>query len=151
MTQDTVTWRGRVRITCRHVDGTETVDEFDNAIMDAGKNLLRDALQGVNADIAYVALGSDSTAVAATQTTLVAEQFRKQITSQTDGATGVLTTVAYIAPPEANTFTIEEIGWFAGDDATSSTDTGVMVARVLYNKVKTNVESIQIDRTDTIA
>lgn len=146
-------WQGKIRITVER-DGVtvETVD-LSNLITDVGKNLLRDALQDstFDAEIHYIALGGSSTAPAAGDTTLVDEQFRKQVTSQEAGSSaGEVVTTTYIAPGEANGFTIEEIGWFAGDGASGTADSGVLIARVLYSRAKNAEESLQIERTDTI-
>ncbi len=148
-----ITWDGEVTITLHYADGTEVVEMLKNMVMNCSKNMVRDGLKGLVSDfkIKYVALGSSTTAVANTQTTLGTEQFRKVVTQQTAGGTGVLTTTCYIASYEANAFTIEEIGWFAGANATEAANSGVMVARVLYHRAKTNLESITITRTDTLA
>lgn len=124
-----------------------------NLITDVGLNMLRDALSGAIADgeIKYVALGSGNTAPANGQTQLVTEEFRKAVTSQANQATaGELETILFVADTEANTFTTEEIGWFAGTAASGTADTGVMIARVLYSRAKTNLESWTIRRLDQI-
>lgn len=144
-------WSGRIRVTARYRDGSVDVDEFDNLITDAGRDLLRDALlAGTNADIVYVALGASTQTPAATDTSLIDERFRKVVTKQERNGTGSVITTVYVAPAEANDFIIEEIGWFAGSDATDATNSGVMIARVLYSRDKTDLESLQIDRTDTL-
>lgn len=144
-------WHGHIRVTATFADGSQQVDEFDNLVVNAGLNLLRDSLrgQGVQA-ITFVALGADNTAVAATDVLLGDERERFAVTSQTAGATGVLTTVCFVQAYEANGFTTEEIGWFAGA-ATSALDSGTLVARVLYSRAKSALESLQIDRVDTIS
>ena len=125
-----------------------------NLITDDGLNMFRDALKGTVTDckIKYVGLGNDPTAPANNQTTLVAEQFRKVVTSQNpDPVTaGKLYTEVYIADVEANGFKCEEIGWFAGANASTTKDTGIMIARVLYSRQKSSTESWTIRRTDTM-
>jgi len=149
--KERIPWRGKIRVISIFRDGTKQVDELENLITDAGKNLLRDVLDGTVTDgeIKYVALGDNNTVPASSDTKLGNEFFRKQVTKQETGATGELTTTVYIAPYEANQ-QIEEIGWFAGAEATSTKDSGVLIARVLYSKNKTELESLQIERTDTI-
>jgi len=146
-------WRGRVRIVARHVDGTVEVDEFDNAIHDAGLDLLAQALTGAvsTPEIRYIALGASDAAIDTSDTTLGDERFRKPVSLQSNPSTGEAVTTVYIAPHEAVDFTIEEIGWFAGPDATDDPDSGVLIARVLYSRAKTNLESLQIQRVDTFA
>jgi hypothetical protein len=124
-----------------------------NLITDAGLDMFRDILSGTITDgeIKYVALGSGTTAPANGQTQLVSEQFRKLVTSQDTTATvGELETILYVSDLEANDFTTEEIGWFAGSTATETADTGIMIARVLYSRAKTNLESWTIRRLDQV-
>ncbi len=146
-------WRGHVKITARFTDGRPPeVTEFDNLIVDAGLNAARDALvadASGPAQIRVCALGDDNTAPAAGNTALGNEEFRKAITKTAAGATGVMVTTCYIAPYES-VAQIEEIGWFAGDAADPDTaDSGTLISRVLYSRNKTNLESLQIERTDT--
>ncbi len=149
---DSWAWRGRIRVIATYKDGTQQIDEFSNLITDAGISLLRDALKGTATDcqIKYLALGSDNTVPAGSDTTLGAEEFRKVVTRREDDGAGGLITTVIISAFEANDFVTEEIGWFATPTATSATDSGILVARVLYTRAKTELESLQIERTDTI-
>ena len=150
-TKEDTHWHGHIRVTATFADGTQQVDEFDNLITAAGLNLLRDSLRGQGVqEITYVALGADNTAPAAGDVTLGDERERFPVTSQTAGGTGVLTTMAFVQAYEATTFTTEEIGWFAGA-ATEVLDSGTLVARVLYSRAKSALESLQIERVDTIS
>ena len=130
----------------------EIVPLQHNLITDAGLNMFRDALKGdvTDCEIKYVGLGNDATAPANNQTTLVAEQFRKIVTSQNvDPVTpGKLYTEVYIADTEANAFKCEEVAWFAGSAASATVDTGIMIARVLYSRQKSSTESWTFRRTD---
>jgi len=145
-------WQGTLNIKAFDKDGN-LVDETNlkNLITSAGKNLLAESLREstLDSEIKYVAIGSDNTAPDTADTTLGNETFRKAVTSQIAGGTGITITNLYVAPEEA-VGTIEEIGFFAGSSATATTDSGVLFARVLYSRTKTAVESIQIERTDTI-
>lgn len=152
---EAVTWRrhGAIRMTIRNLAGQVVqVDEFSNLIMNGAHNLVRDALYGQATDlkIKYMAVGTGTSTPVATQTKLDTEIYRQQVTSFTPGSTGVLTTTTVVGPGVAIA-TWQEVGWFAGALATSAQDTGVMVARVLYNHNHTNQESVQGDRTDTQA
>ena len=140
-----------MRVTVFRADGSAHTEEFDNLITGVGLNLLRDVLSGVATDgqIKYMAWGNNATAPASGNTTLGNELGRKAITSRDPGSAGVLTTITYLAPYDA-VGGIEELGWFAGPAATSAAGSGIMVARVLYSKTKTDLESIQVDRVDTI-
>lgn len=116
-------------------------------ITNAGNNLFRDSLSGANSDlIKYVALGTSSTPPAATDTQLGSEVFRKPVSSFTNGASvGEVLVNAYIASNEAVGQSIAEIGFFGGSSATSTTNTGVLIAHGLYSLVsKTNLQSLQI-------
>lgn len=149
MLTSTIGWRGDITVTVRGPSGLEVV-EFPNLITNAGLDLLVAGLAGTDCEIKYVALGSDDTPPAAGDSDLGDEEYRRAVTSQTAGATGVTDTVTIIPPEDATSFTIREIGWFGGASATSTPGSGVLVARVLYERTKTNLESLQIDRSDTI-
>ena len=143
-----------IRIAIMGLDGKLIeVVELENKITDVVLNMLRDGFRGTVTDfeIKYLAWGSDDTAVSAAHTTLQAEEGRKQITTQTAGATGIIISTTYVAPNEANTPRVEELGWFAGTAASSTINTGIMVGRVLYSRQKTNLESWQVVRTDTFS
>ena len=125
---------------------------INNMVTDAGLNLLRETLRGTitDAQIKYFAVGTSSASVLATQTQLGAEIFRKPVYSRTAGATGILQSIAILTETEA-VANIQEIGVFAGSTASATTNSGIMISRILYSRNKTNLESIQIQRTDTIA
>jgi hypothetical protein len=149
-TKDIHKWAGHIKVTVRYEDGHEQVDEFENLITDVGLDLLVSALNGVDAQIYYLAWGTSSTAPATTDTTLVAESGRKAVTSAVAGTTGAYVTTVYLSPSDANV-AIEELGWFAGSTASATVDTGVMIARVLYSHTKSSLESITVERTDTLS
>ncbi len=142
-------WRGLVRVTVAGPSGVE-VDEFANLITNAGRNLLSSALRGGDATIRYVAVGAGVTTPTVGQIRLVDERLRKPVTRAVPGVVGEAITTLYLAPGDANTFTIREIGWFAGPSATATRDSGVLVARVLYTRTKNSLESIQVERRDNL-
>lgn len=146
-------WRTNIKITIFDLDGNiKEVTEFHNLLTTVGLNMMRDVLNGDITDgkIKRLAWGDDATAPAIGQTQLISEQGRQAITSQTAGATGVLLSSVYLAPATAVGW-IRELGWFAGVDADDTPNNGIMIGRVLYSRNKTNLEAIQVDRTDTIA
>lgn len=124
---------------------------ISNLITDAGLNMVRDALNNElpSIEIRYLAVGTSSATVSATQTQLTNEIFRTLFISSSKPATGQLEKTAIILENEA-VANIREIGIFAGATATSVANSGIMVSRVLYSRNKTNLESIQIVRRDTI-
>ena len=119
----------------------------------AGLNLIRDGLRGVATDIKiyYVAVGTDSTAPSASDTTLGAEVFRKVMTSTANGVSdGEATFTLALSPQDAVGEVIAEVGWFAGADASVTADTGVLMARVLYSHTKLASESINLVFNDSL-
>jgi len=154
--KENTSWLGQWEIEIRENGKIkEVIPLKPNLITDAGLNMFRDALNGDVTDckIKYVALGNDATAPANNQTKLVAEQFRKVVTSQDNDpvVAGKLYTELYVADTEGNDFKTEEIGWFAGAAASATVDTGIMIARILYSRQKSATESWTIRRTDTIS
>jgi len=115
-------------------------------ITNAGLNLLRDTLAGTVAtpQVLYVAIGTGSTAPAATDTQLVAEVFRKAVTSVSAGSTGEVLINMYLAPGDSVGTVIAEVGFFAGPTATATANSGVLLARGLYSKTHSATESIQL-------
>ncbi len=142
-------YKGKVRVTIFYKNGVREVEEFDNLITDAGLNFLRDLYLGdiTDGEIKYIAIGTGEGAPANADTTLGSEQFRKPVTLKQEDGTGRAETISYIHAGEAN-FHIKELGWFAGADAGDSTDSGVLIARVLYDHNKNELEALQIDRVD---
>lgn len=142
-----------IKITVRNLQG-EIIDvkRIKNLIPTVDLNMIRDAYYGdVNdCEIKYLAVGDDNTAPTLADTTLGNETFRKAITSHSKPADGQIKTITYIDPSEA-VGAIEEIGWFSGAAAGAGADTGILSSRILYSRTKTALESIQVERTLTIA
>lgn len=141
-----------VKITVRNLEGQIIdVQEFKNLITTVGKGMFIDFLWGDVSDgeIKYMALGDDNTAPALSDTTLGNETFRKVMTTQAEASVTSLLSVVYVSPSE-NAVQIEEIAWFAGAAAGAGADSGIMVSRILYSRLKTTLESLQIERLDTI-
>ena len=129
--------------------------ETHNVVTNAALDLFSEALRGAdvsNLEINWMAVGtgsvSGSDAPSVHDTTLNNEVFRKGITYQA-GGTNRMTTITVLAPAEANV-NITELGWF-GADATSTTDSGTLIARVAYSRAKNSGESLQVNRQDTFA
>lgn len=145
-------WNGQFDIYIKNNDDWQHEATINNTITNSGLNLLREALRGTitDAQIKYVAVGTSSAAVTVSDTQLGAEIFRKPVYSRTAGTNGVLVTIAILEDSEA-VANIQEIGIFAGSTASATTNSGIMISRILYSRNKTNLESVQIQRTDTIA
>lgn len=145
-------WAGQFDVFVKTSDGDWEHDRtIKNTITDGGLNLLRDCLYSntTDAKIRYIAVGTSSATTLTTATKLNNEIFRKTIYSSTTVSTGSVQNVGIFFETEA-VAQIEEIGIFAGSTASSTKDTGIMISRILYSRNKTNLESIQITRTDTI-
>lgn len=147
-------WMGKWQLIISDSEGNviERTGLKPNLIMDVGLDMLRDFINGTVSDgeIKYVALGSGTTTPAAAQTALDTEEFRKAVTTQTVMAgAGALETLLYVSEAEGNSFKTEEIGWFAGASANGTANTGVMIARILYSRQKTALETWTIVRVDT--
>lgn len=144
---------GNVTVIVHKPDGSQESINLTNTYTTAWLNAIRNSWKNAglaDLQIKYMAWGSNNTAESAAHTKLLAEFGRKQITSQAEGLDGELITTVYVSPEEGTESTIEEIGWFGGPDASEDADTGIMVARVLYSRAKTNLESLDIVRTDSM-
>lgn len=149
-------WMTKIKITALDLDGkVKDVTEIKNLLMNVGLNMVREGWRGAlnDLEIKDMAWGSDNTPPAVGQTGLIAETDSQTMTTQVAGGTGELISTVYLNPSTANAPPdIEELGWFAGALADGTTpNPGIMVGRVLYSRAKTNLESLQIQRTDTIA
>jgi hypothetical protein len=120
-----------------------------NRIMDSALSELIKVLQGLPTDLEllYLAVGTDNTAVTDNDTQLGNEIFRTQFTSSSITNTGELTSLAIILESEA-IGTIEEIGIFAGSGASALANSGILVSRILWNRIKTSADEIQFTRID---
>ena len=147
-------WTANIKITAFDSDGNiKDVQEFKNLLVTTGLGMVIDAWQtaAFDSEIKDMALGDGSAAPDLTDTTLGNETYRMVFTSQTEVTATSLLSVAVVPAADAVGLT-EEIGWFAGVNADGvGPDTGILVSRVLYNRTKTALESLQIERTDTIA
>ena len=136
-------WQGKVRVIVIQPDGSREITEIKNTIQGVGLNMQRDALAGVVTDekIKYLAWLNAAE-----------EEFgRKAITTYDATTPYELLTTTYVAPYEATEETIEYLAWFAGVAATSTPGSGIKVAQVAYSRAKTNLESLQVERTDILS
>lgn len=111
--------------------------------------------QPFNTTYGFVAVGTGSTTPSATDHQLNAEATtagsRKVITSCVPGTNpGEFIVTGTLQATDAVGVNIFEVGWFAGSGATSSANTGVLVARVLWahtNKLNTEIITFVLDMT----
>jgi hypothetical protein len=125
---------------------------INNLITNEALDQMAEILQGTSPDIEikYLAVGTSNAAVTGSETTLGAEIFRTPIANQYKGATGKIVSEFTILNTEA-VDQLEEIGIFGGTTASATTDSGLLIARVLWSKNKTADEEISIRRIDQIA
>jgi hypothetical protein len=121
-------------------------------LVNSGHNLLRDLVTGADsAKTMYFALGTGTSATTAGQTTLVNEQFRKNVSSYTNGiAVGEGLINCFISDSDAVGLVVGEVAIFSGVSATSSSNSGKMLGRGLWSHTKTNVESLQLQLDITV-
>lgn len=137
-----------VKITVRDIEGNILdVQEFHNLLTNAGFNEFRDGLYGdaIDLEISHLAVGDDDGSLlplAVTNTTLGNELDRYATTDHDKSVTAQHWHIVYI-PPADSVGWIRELGWFC--DAG-----GIMISRIFYERNKTAVESLQVERTDTI-
>jgi hypothetical protein len=132
-----------------NITGTQIINHYNAALnlglvlTDVGRNLLRDGLSGANHPlISYVALGTSNTTPTTADTKLGAEAYRKAVSTYTNESTGEVLINMYLAPSELVGTNIAEVGFFGGASAGIGSNTGVLLARGLYSKTKTNALSL---------
>lgn len=118
----------------------------------SGHNLERDGATGTdNPKPKYFALGTGTSTPSAGQTRLDSEQFRKAISSFSNGASvGQALINCNISPSDAVGLDIEEVAVYGGNSATLAANSGKMIGRARWTKSdKSNQESIvlQLDLT----
>lgn len=148
-------WHGAFEVQIMRKGQEPEVIKFPNLITDKWLNTVRDATMSatpIDLQIKYIGLGKDDGTIlplAPSNTKLGNEVERKVFTKiETDG-TGRVKRTVNINSAEGN-FHIKEIGIFAGSAATSAINTGILVARVFYDRDKDELESINIVRTDVV-
>ncbi len=104
--------KGSLILTLKHKDGSVEVRRKDNLILNVGFDFIANAIGNANsrpAVIGYTAVGTGTTAVAASQTSLVTELARKAATYSHATGTKVFSFTTHFAAGEA-TGAITEAG-----------------------------------------
>jgi hypothetical protein len=144
---------GEVHIKVVGADGRIKHDKtVKNLIVTAGLTLLANRIADATPDsgclVNYIAVGTDNTAPAGGDTTLGAENARKQVSSRVNsGAVAAISTTFNAG--DVPTSTIEELGLFI--DGTASADSGTLLARVLDTFAVTALDSVFVDWRITFA
>jgi hypothetical protein len=150
---ENIGWHGEYAIRVVNKETGEVTEEVKiNRVMNTVLDKLRSVLEGVapNLEIKYLALGTGNTAIADTDSVLDTEIFRTLYVARDNTiGTGKISHTFVVLDSEA-VGTIEEIGIFGGSTASGTVDTGTLISRILWHKIKTNQEEIQFIRTDTI-
>lgn len=150
--QDIIVPTGKVLAILRDIR-TGRVHETmtDNMVVTTAKNSIADHLIGSTTNnrgiITYCALGTSTTAPELTDTTLVAETFRKLI-SVRSVVDNVATFQTFFTATEV-TGTLREAGLF-GDDANALANSGTLFCRTAINRVKTVNDTLTLSWAVTI-
>ena len=134
--------------------GEVTEKQFKNQITSVALDAMINVLDNIdpNLDIKWLAVGTGTGALDPTDTTLGTEIFRTDVDTSNNDATGQFTTTFTILDTDSGAdATWAELGVFCGDSATSSSDTGIMLTRILIDETKTSSEEFQFTRQDNIA
>lgn len=131
------------------------IEEKHNLIMDDVHHRVANAFiggfdVGIYYDIKHLAIGTGTTAVTGTDTTLDTEVYRVPYVVQANPSQKVITVDFYITDSEY-VGDIEEIGIFGGYESTISANSGNLLSRVLWSYTKSSGEEILIEYQLTIS
>jgi len=127
MFNDFVKMRGKVKIALYRADGTREYRCWNNLVMTVGKSFIASRMVGATPSVMTgMAVGTDSTAPAVGQTTLVAEVAGSRVNFDSAGAAGQVVTYTATFGPGIGTGALQEAGIFNDPAA------GIMLARVTY-------------------
>ena len=144
--QDRAIAVGRVLVEIHDATTGELVRSWDqnNIVTNVGLDLFATLITGDSTSYpSHMAIGTGSTAAAATDTALVAEVDRNAFASETTASTGVITWKGFWNSSEANGNTIAEAGVF--NDASA----GTMSNRVVLSSTVAKTSSISLTVTWT--
>lgn len=140
MINEDLTLKGKLKIALND----EVVKEVDNLVVTAGKNYVADRMKNNSTVMGYMAVGTGTTAAAASDTTLASESDRNALTS----TTVTNNEVAYVGT------------WAAGDASVAITEAGLfsassggtMLARTVFSAVNKGAsDSLTITWTITVS
>lgn len=130
--------RGRIIERCAKTGRILRVQVADNLIVDSGLAFLIDRLKGDTFNTAsYFAVGTNATPAAPTQTGLISEVFRTQVTASRRVGNNQLRITGFLTSGMANGNALQEFGIFGHPD----TNTGPMLCRLVHGSVTKNVST----------
>ena len=146
-------WKGKYEIKVHDKTQNKIVNIIliNNIILDEALIEVMKPLYGETTDIEikYLAVGTGTASITGVETSLGSEVDRYYRVDQT--VSGLNLTTDFTIGATESQFVIKELGIFAGSTATNSSETGLLVSRVLYNYDKTGDDiELQITRIDTI-
>lgn len=119
-----------VTVTVCDINGNVICEHKEhNMVVTSGRNLIRDLLNNSTTGLTHFAIGTGTTAVTSTQTTLETEILIDTIT-QTAADTAKLTVRYFLGTADANGSTVSEAGIF------NSSSAGTMYARVTHTGIE---------------
>lgn len=143
--RDAARMRWNVRIDVRDAKTGRLLrtERLHNLVVTTGLNLIRNYLAGSAVYPTEFHVGTDATAVNASQTALVAEVFDDTFTQIVSSTDATVVYKYFLASPSANGNTLREIGLF--------TSTGVMLARAVLVSPIVKTSTVTVTFTWTIA
>lgn len=145
--REAINVKGHFTAILKKPDGTEIKIEKDNMIVDSGFDFICDVIANPSQPIgmAYIAVGTDNTAPAATQTALLAEVDRNPATYSHTAGTKSFTLTATFNPGEA-TAGLQEAGIF------NASSGGIMLNRVTFPIInKDSADTLTVTFTITLS
>lgn len=139
---------GELKLTFENVNtGEKEILEYKNLVVGAGKHSIIQRLVGTDqpeniGEISHCAVGTGANTPAASDTQLVTEIFRKQVSTRS-GTGATATYITFFTVDEAND-SLTEIGLF-GDDATLTANSGTLFCVRSISRTKTNTETLSIE------
>jgi len=123
--------------------------EYDNLVVTVGLSMIADRLEGGanDCDITYGAVGTGTTAPAASDTTLETELARKAVSTIASSGAAVEIRL-FFGAAEANGV-LTEIGYF-GEAASATPDSGTLFNRAVISETKSSSETMTVDTTITL-
>jgi hypothetical protein len=145
MLNDNLKVTGAVQIQLFNADGSiKDTREIKNLVVTSGKEFIAGRMVGTPTEMSHMAIGADSTAAAAGNTTLGSELGRVALAS--DGASGAVVTYVANFPAGTGTGAVVEAGIF---NASSS---GTMLCRTVFSVVNKGADdAMSITWTITVS